>query len=82
MNKALIDTPKSSFAVPQNIVTVRIDRKSGLLSSQTDSSSRFEYFDSGTEPTTYAEFIPKIIEPNSENGANNASSFQVDGELF
>jgi len=39
--------------IPEGIVRVRIDRASGKLTKRTDSSSMFEYFVKGTEPTTF-----------------------------
>lgn len=39
---------------PLGVVSVRIDRQSGLLTQASDSSSLFEYFVQGSEPTQYA----------------------------
>lgn len=39
--------------IPEGIVRVRIDRKTGKLTRRTDHSAMFEYFKVGTEPTTY-----------------------------
>lgn len=79
MKIALANTPKQAFTVPDNIVSVRIDRDSGLLSHQTDSSSRFEYFAAGTEPKRYAELAPVITDPFTDETENSAV---VDDELF
>ncbi|EGQ9186815.1 penicillin-binding protein 1A [Vibrio cholerae] len=53
MSLALQDVPVQQKAVPNNIVRVRIDRDTGLLTNKLDSSSMFEYFEAGTEPTEY-----------------------------
>ncbi|WCP66897.1 PBP1A family penicillin-binding protein [Vibrio tubiashii] len=53
MRTALAGVPQQSKTIPQNIVRVRIDRDSGLLTNKFDSSSMFEYFLEGTEPTEY-----------------------------
>lgn len=41
--------------IPEGIVSVRIDRETGLLTRKTDYTTRFEYFISGTEPQKYVE---------------------------
>ncbi len=51
---ALKDVPEKFPAAPVGIVSVRIDNATGLLSQATDSSSSFEFFQQGTEPTQYA----------------------------
>lgn len=53
MEKVLDGKPETTKAIPEGIVRVRIDRKTGLLSRKTDASSMFEYFKKGTEPTTF-----------------------------
>jgi len=53
MEKALKDVPEVSGTIPENIVSVRIDRTTGKLTSRTDHTSRFEYFIAGTEPTEW-----------------------------
>ena len=63
MRVALKDIPKGRFSVPDNIVSVRIDRKTGLLTHRTDSSSRFEYFVAGSEPTQYIEDVGQPVDP-------------------
>jgi len=54
---ALDNVPEKFPAPPMGIVSVRIDRASGLLTQATDSSSLFEYFLQGTAPTQYANPI-------------------------
>ncbi|EGR5062035.1 penicillin-binding protein 1A [Vibrio cholerae] len=53
MSLALQGVPVQQKVIPNNIVRVRIDRDSGLLTNKLDSSSMFEYFEAGTEPTEY-----------------------------
>lgn len=55
MKVALDGIEEQSRILPEGIKTVRIDRSTGLLSTKTDSSSRFEYFITGTEPTQYVD---------------------------
>ncbi len=50
MQAALKDIPQVPLQVPENIVTVKIDRETGLLASGNSESTLFEYFISGTEP--------------------------------
>ena len=53
MGTALAGVPTQRKKIPENIVRVRIDRDTGLLTNKSDSSSIFEYFEKGTEPTEY-----------------------------
>ncbi len=53
MKSALEGIPERPSVLPENIVQVRIDRESGLLTYKSDYTSRFEYFIQGTEPTEY-----------------------------
>lgn len=53
MGTALAGVPAQRKEIPENIVRVRIDRDTGLLTNKYDSSSMFEYFEKGTEPTEY-----------------------------
>ncbi|MFD2177010.1 penicillin-binding protein 1A [Veronia pacifica] len=53
MKDALADTPKQRKSVPSDIVRVRIDRTTGLLTRKNDYTSMFEYFAKGTEPKEY-----------------------------
>jgi penicillin-binding protein 1A len=54
MRVALENTPEQSKQVPDNVVQVRIDRNSGMLTDNVDGSSMMEYFEKGTEPTEYS----------------------------
>lgn len=53
MGLALKDVPAQRKDIPEDIVRVRIDRETGLLTNKSDGSSMFEYFVKGTEPTEY-----------------------------
>ncbi len=53
MSTALAGVPAQRKELPENIIRVRIDRETGLLTNKFDSSSMFEYFEKGTEPTEY-----------------------------
>jgi len=50
MQVALKDVPEVPLRVPDNIVTVKIDRETGMLASANSKATLFEYFISGTEP--------------------------------
>ena len=53
MQTVLEGVPESTKEIPEDIVRVRIDMATGLLTRKTDASSMFEYFKKGTEPTTF-----------------------------
>ncbi len=55
MKLALKNTPDTAIPMPDNIVQVRIDRATGLLTTKTDGSSKFEYFIKGTQPKSYVK---------------------------
>lgn len=59
MKTALANKPIEPFKQPENLLSVRIDKKSGKLTTQTDNSSMFEYFIKGSEPTNF------VIEDNA-----------------
>jgi penicillin-binding protein 1A len=59
--------PLAKREIPEGIVSVRIDRKTGLLSRKTDHTTEFEYFIKGTEPTKYVdEFSPITIDEEKD----------------
>lgn len=62
MQVALEDIPETNKQIPNDILTVRIDRTTGKLTNRTDHTSRFEYFHSGTEPQSYVE-EREIVDP-------------------
>jgi penicillin-binding protein 1A len=53
MRVALAELPVEYFEQPEALMSVRIDKVSGKLTTKTDKSSRFEYFELGTAPTEY-----------------------------
>lgn len=55
MELATQDVAAEPFEVPPGLVSARIDLKTGLLSRNSDHTSRFEYFLPGTAPTQYTE---------------------------
>ncbi|WP_108652318.1 penicillin-binding protein 1A [Dongshaea marina] len=55
MKEALKGVPEQAPRVPQDVVSVRIDRATGQLSRKSDYTSMFEYFKKGTAPTRFAE---------------------------
>lgn len=76
MQIALKGVEESAKAIPEGIVRVRIDRKTGLLTKRTDASSMFEYFVKGTEPKTF------VSEDNFELPVENEKKEPELGELF
>jgi len=53
MDVVLKDQSEVQKKIPEGIVRVRIDSKTGKLTRRTDATAMFEYFKVGTEPTTY-----------------------------
>lgn len=53
MKTALAELPVEPFEPPENIVSVRIDKATGKLTTKTNKTSIFEYFQLGTAPTEY-----------------------------
>ena len=68
MDIALQDVQEKPPLIPQDIVSVRIDEKTGLLATKNDFSSRFEYFIRGTQPREYAtgEAVPVVFDNDGE----------------
>ena len=68
MATALNDIEEQATAIPEDIVSVRIDEKTGLLATKNDHTSRFEYFISGTEPIQYATIAeqPQVIDNDGQ----------------
>ncbi len=60
MQRALDGKPVTDFTPPEDIVFVRIDKKTGLLTRNRDESSIFESFIDGAEPVEFLD--------NSEGG--------------
>lgn len=65
---ALKDQKEQTLQIPENIISVRIDQKTGLLATKNDHTSRFEYFLSGTEPDKYAtsDETPNVIDNDGQ----------------
>ncbi|MCY7295296.1 penicillin-binding protein 1A [Alteromonas sp. a30] len=76
MEKALQDYPEVNKHIPEDIVTVRIDRTTGKLTDRVDHTSRFEYFMSGTEPQTYVD-EREIVDPVGDNEAEPAPTDEI-----
>lgn len=60
MKVALADSPSYGFTPPADIVFVKIDRKSGLLTRAEGKGVIFESFIDGTQPT---KFVPSVETP-------------------
>ncbi|WP_221074952.1 penicillin-binding protein 1A [Agarivorans aestuarii] len=55
MEVGLDGVPEQAWQAPKNVSTVRIDRTTGLLTKASDHTTRFEFFEEGTEPTEYVK---------------------------
>lgn len=55
MAKALADKPAEEFAVPEDVVSLKIDPESGLLAREDSADAIPDVFRRGTEPTQYAD---------------------------
>ena len=66
MQVALEEQPVTAKRIPEQIVTVRIDRTTGKLTNRVDHTSRFEYFIAGSEPLDYVE-DHEILDPIGED---------------
>lgn len=77
MKVALTDLPVEPFEPPTDIVSVRIDKATGKLTSKTNKTSLFEYFQVGSVPTEYIKQDNSIDIFQSVDGYNDEES-----ELF
>ncbi len=77
MRVALSDTPTQRKIAPNDIVRVRIDRDTGLLTQKASSDTMFEYFLRGTEPTEYVSdtITNDIFEVGSKSGEGSEELF-------
>ena len=67
MRAALDGQPEAPIEPPEGLVSIRIDLATGLLSHKNDYTSRFEYFEKGTTPTSYVLSQPSdIFEENTK----------------
>ena len=71
MEIALTDIAPEPFQPPAEIVSVRIDKATGKLSSNTNKSSLFEYFQLGTVPTEYVSQDNSIDIFQNDDGVKN-----------
>ncbi|MCC5854749.1 MAG: PBP1A family penicillin-binding protein [Idiomarina sp.] len=70
METALPLVDSSPFELPSQMMSVRIDQRSGKLSRRTDHTSQFEYFIEGSAPTEFADDgqrSPRVFE-DADNG--------------
>ena len=69
MKTALADLPIEPFEQPDALISVRIDKASGMLSTKTDKSSEFEYFELGSAPTEYIsqDHSSEILDGNNSD---------------
>ncbi|MFT6139577.1 MAG: penicillin-binding protein 1A [Psychromonas sp.] len=84
MQETASSNPVVTVDTPSNISTVRIDRKSGLLTYQTDHNTLFEYFKADSVPSEYVNqktvFKDKTLTEDNQEILYNAPT-SVD-ELF
>lgn len=76
MRVALADVEVIAFQPPVDIVSVRIDKKTGKLTTKTDKTSQFEYFRLGNVPTEY------VTEDNSSEILSGGQQKEAQEELF
>jgi penicillin-binding protein 1A len=76
MKVALTDIPNEAFEPPAEIISVRIDKATGKLTTKTNKSSLFEYFELGTVPTEY------ISTDNSADIFQSGEAIKNAEELF
>jgi len=78
MRTALAGVEPESFQPPVDIVSVRIDKITGKLTTKTDKTSQFEYFRFGNVPTEY------VIEDNTSEilSGDNSKAKVEEEELF
>jgi len=75
MRIALADVKTEAFQPPIDIVSVRIDKATGKLTTKTDKTSQFEYFRLGNVPTDY------VTVDNSEDILSGTEQEEAE-ELF
>ena len=59
MKEVLRDKEIEEFPVPEGIVFVKIDKKTGLLPTPESATIIFESFKEGTAPTEYSDYTEK-----------------------
>ncbi len=76
MRIALADVEVEAFQPPVDIVSVRIDKATGKLTTKTDKTSQFEYFRLGNVPTEY------VIDDHSNEILSGGKQKEEEEELF
>ena len=76
MQTALKDMPVEAFEQPEDMISVRIDKATGKLTTKTDKTSLFEYFMAGTAPTEY------VTQDTSSEILYGEESKQEEEEIF
>ena len=71
MGRVLKDAPEAPLSQPDDIVTVKIDKKTGLLAPPGDSQAIFEQFRSSHVPTQYAMPSPQSTDTNATAPLDN-----------
>lgn len=76
MKIALKDTPETTMPEPANIISVRINPKTGLLANPNDPNASFELFE--------AKYVPKKSDTNTDDhlASDNQSGDNSDQSLF
>jgi penicillin-binding protein 1A len=78
MKQALAGMPNEPIEQPQGLVSLRIDKKTGLLSRESGRASRFEYFEKDSAPKQYLqEEVPNLFNDTDPN-----EELATDEELF
>ena len=78
MRSALANTPESTMPEPPDIITVRIDPRSGLLAAPEQSNAIFEIFRKDHQPTQLAS--PSSNSGNFSSGTADHSDDESDSE--
>ena len=76
MRIALADIEVEAFEQPVDIVSVRIDKATGKLTTKTDRTSQFEYFRLGNVPTDY------VTQDNTSEILSGGKQKEEQEELF
>ena len=76
MQVALEEQQVEAKHIPEQIVTVRVDRTTGKLTNRVDHTSRFEYFIAGSEPENYVE-EHEIVDPIGEETNEPAPADEI-----
>lgn len=67
MKVALKSTPKDTMAEPAGMMTVRIDKKTGLLSRDGDKDTLFEVFRKQYAPTQKTPLLHNMDDSDAES---------------